>query len=281
MSFLRANWLGAVVVGLCACASAVGQGGPPEGPVFLYQTAPAPPPGPGMMAGPGAHNVMFFRAEMADSGKPVTGVPYSATAVSERNQTLADGNRIHNKTTASVARDAQGRTRREEVMGKIGPWAVNGPHLVFIHDPVSHTDTILDSNDHTAHVLKPGKPGSVPGHFQKTYAGKEVDKDSAEVRTESLGTQTIAGVSAEGKRVTRTIPAGEIGNDRPLETTSEVWYSPELQVVVMSKHSDPRFGETTYQLTDVRRAEPDHSLFEVPGGYTLKQGPPAPPPLPR
>ncbi|HEX8686715.1 MAG TPA: hypothetical protein VF654_09435, partial [Pyrinomonadaceae bacterium] len=60
-----------------------------------------------------------------------------------------------------------------------------------------------------------------------------------------------------------------IGNERAIQITSERWYSPELQVVVMTRHSDPRFGETTYRLTNVTRAEPDRSLFEVPAGYAL------------
>ena len=83
----------------------------------------------------------------------------------------------------------------------------------------------------------------------------------------------MEGVAVEGKRVTRTIPAGQIGNTQPIEITSEVWTSPDLQVVVMSKHSDPRFGETTSQLTGIQRAEPDHSLFEIPAGYSVKNMP--------
>jgi TonB family protein len=88
-------------------------------------------------------------------------------------------------------------------------------------------------------------------------------------KTESLGKQTIEGVEAEGTRTTATIPAGEIGNERPIEIVSERWYSPELQVVVMSRHSDPRFGETSYRLTNIDRGEPARSLFEVPADYTV------------
>ncbi|HKR61036.1 MAG TPA: hypothetical protein VJS64_15055, partial [Pyrinomonadaceae bacterium] len=72
-------------------------------------------------------------------------------------------------------------------------------------------------------------------------------------------------------RATITIPAGEIGNERPLEIVSERWYSAELQAVVMTRHTDPRFGETTYKLTNISRTEPDHSLFEVPAGFTMKE----------
>jgi TonB family protein len=89
---------------------------------------------------------------------------------------------------------------------------------------------------------------------------------------ESLGTQSIEGVQAEGTRTTVTIPAGAMGNERPLLIVSERWYSAELQTVVMTKHSDPRFGETTYRLTNISRSEPDHSLFEVPAGYNVTEG---------
>lgn len=94
--------------------------------------------------------------------------------------------------------------------------------------------------------------------------------DGKEV-TEQLGKQTIEGVEAEGTRTTVTIAAGEIGNDRPIEIVSERWYSPELQLVVMTRHSDPRNGETTYKLTNINRSEPAKSLFEVPAGFTVKE----------
>jgi hypothetical protein len=87
---------------------------------------------------------------------------------------------------------------------------------------------------------------------------------------ESLGEQTIEGVRATGTRSTMVIPAGTIGNDLPITVVSEEWFSPELQVLVMTKHSDPRMGETTYRLTGISRTEPDASLFTRPAGYTVK-----------
>ena len=100
---------------------------------------------------------------------------------------------------------------------------------------------------------------------------------------EQLGKQLIEGVEAEGTRTTVTIPAGEIGNERAIEIVSERWYSPELQVVVMTRTSDPRLGETTYKLTNISRTEQMRSLFEVPPGYTVKEGGPhfAPTPMAR
>ena len=96
----------------------------------------------------------------------------------------------------------------------------------------------------------------------------------AAAKTEDLGTQTIQGVSAQGKRVTRAIPAGREGNEKEIDIVSETWYSPDLQVVVMSKTSDPRFGESVYQLNGITRAEPDPALFTVPSDYTVTQGRP-------
>jgi hypothetical protein len=95
--------------------------------------------------------------------------------------------------------------------------------------------------------------------------------DKKNTRKEELGKQTVEGVEAEGTRYVTTIPAGEIGNEQPIEVVFESWYSPELQTVVMSKFSDPRTGENTYRLTNINRSEPAHSLFEVPADYTIDQ----------
>jgi len=95
--------------------------------------------------------------------------------------------------------------------------------------------------------------------------------DAGQTKKESLGTQTIEGVTAEGTRSTHTIPAGEIGNTLPIEIVDETWYSPELQIMVMTKHRDPRSGENTYRLTNINRSEPDRSLFEVPADYTVSE----------
>jgi hypothetical protein len=312
----------ASVLVLSACAMC--QSSVPEARAdVMYQLAP-PEPG---SAPPLPPNV-FFRTEQlgdgkvrtgyfamaVDTGKPVTGAPYTAAAVTETTQVLADGNRIVNKNTAFVARDSQGRTRREETMGSLGPLAVNGAKMAFINDPVAKVNYVLDLNRQSAHVMKPGNAvAGVPGMAKQgvttngpvvtmmapgpdvmmapgpdvavqkkviiagaSGAGPEQrvwvsnSADAADLKTESLGTQTIEGVSAEGKRVTHTIPAGQIGNERPLEITSEVWTSPDLKLVVLSKRKDPRLGETVYRLTEINRAEPDHSLFEVPANFAIK-----------
>jgi hypothetical protein len=97
--------------------------------------------------------------------------------------------------------------------------------------------------------------------------------ENPNIKTEALGTQAIGGVTAQGTRTTRTIPAGQVGNQAPIVIVTERWYSPELQTDVMHKQINPQFGETTFQLTNIVRAEPDAALFQVPPNYTIKSGP--------
>jgi hypothetical protein len=115
-------------------------------------------------------------------------------------------------------------------------------------------------------MVAAGPPGpGVPGTARlgvAEFGGKDAKK-------ESLGKQTIDGVEAEGTRSTVVIPAGQIGNERDIEIVSEEWYSPDLHTVVMSRYNDPRFGETTFRLTNINRGEPARELFEVPGDYKV------------
>jgi hypothetical protein len=97
--------------------------------------------------------------------------------------------------------------------------------------------------------------------------------DAANTTTEDLGSQTMEGVLVSGARTTRTIPTGQIGNDAPIKIVTEVWTSPDLKTVVYSKRGDPRMGEQTFQLKSIVRAEPDPSLFFVPAGFTINDGP--------
>jgi hypothetical protein len=255
----------------------------------------------------GGDNLQLTWASEAFEGKPVKDAPYTATAVTELEQTLGDGNRIRQKTTSQLARDREGRSRRALTLGAVGPLAAGGetPKMTFLQDPVSGNSYILDSEQKTARRLpRPteitapapadGKPTRIedetfhiavppPGagglHDVPGGAGPmlfaapigAVVRKMPKPKTEDLGSQLIEGVRANGTRSTVTIPAGEMGNERPIVSVTERWFSPDLGVVVMSKHSDPRMGTTTYRLTDVRRGDPDPTLFQVPPGYTVKE----------
>jgi hypothetical protein len=118
----------------------------------------------------------------------------------------------------------------------------------------------------------PSPAAAEPGvmMLQKTIIG---DNEFANATTEDLGSQTMQGVTVTGTRTTRTIPTGQIGNDAPISIVTEVWTSPDLKTVVFSKRTDPRMGEQTFQLTNITRSEPDPSLFTVPAGFTVTDGP--------
>ncbi|HWQ54303.1 MAG TPA: hypothetical protein VN442_11500 [Bryobacteraceae bacterium] len=231
----------------------------------------------------GAAGAGVFRVQMLDAGmavEPVKGAPYSAQAVTETIQVLADGNRIQRKITSSVYRDSEGRTRREQSMAGFGPLAPpdGGPEMIFIADPVAGTSYMLDSRTRTAHAS--GAPAAAMTIRHKMKEGNQIFErriqiapgrpaERPEFKSASLGTQMIEGVLAEGTRTVTVIPAGQMGNERPIEIVSERWFSPELKTVVMSRNNDPRTGETTYRLTNLSRSEPPRSLFEVPADYTI------------
>jgi hypothetical protein len=225
--------------------------------------------------GPRPHGGDFdlVRAEFGFSHKVVTGAPYSAQAVTTFTQTLSNGDHIQGTTTASVARDSQGRTRMDRSLASVGALAAGpgGRRAIVIHDPVAGKSYSLDPSTKTANSMTIPTPRDGP---QGPHPDARPARSQANVKVEELGTQTIQGVSASGKRETRVIPAGKEGNEKEIDIVTETWYSADLQVVVMSKTSDPRFGDSVYQLNTITRAEPDPTLFTVPSDYSVKEGRP-------
>ena len=225
--------------------------------------------GPGRHPGGGPGDFDMVRAEFGVSNKLVTGAPYSAQAVTQFTQTLANGDHIQRTNTASMARDSQGRTRTDRSIATVGYLSVGAggrDRAIVIHDPVAGMSYALDPASKTA------RSTPIPAARQNPEFRGQHERSAA--KTDELGTQVIQGVSAQGKRVTRVIPAGREGNEKDIDIVTETWYSPDLQVVVMSKTSDPRFGESTYQLNSISRTEPDPALFAVPSDYTVKEGRP-------
>jgi hypothetical protein len=241
-------------------------------------------------------------AAVAGPMSTIAGAPYSAQVVTQRVQALADGNRIDQTTSGSVARDSQGRVRREESLPGLGSGDGNGPQLVRIEDPVAGVHWTLDARTKTAikmpfpttKVLSktdgpmPALPAPPPIGPERTFfysstvpaapgnvqiITRAVPESNANVSKTELGTQTVEGVPAQGTRVTRTIPAGAVGNEQPLVITTETWFSPDLKILVMSKTEDPRMGETTYKLTNIQRSEPSADLFQIPSDYTERSQP--------
>ena len=242
-------------------------------------------------------NVFYVRTGLFGPTAPVTGAPYSAQSTTQRVQVLSDGNRIEQTTSGNVARDGQGRVRNETVVAGIALPTGEAPHLITINDPVAGYNYTLDSEHKLAFKMPAPKnaalavknaplemppPGAIAGkQVQIGVAGvpeagivtKLGDASDANVTKTDLGKQTMEGVVVQGTRITRTIPAGSIGNEQPIVITTETWSAPDLKVLVMSKSVDPRIGETTYRLTNIQRSEPSPTLFEIPADYTVKEGP--------
>jgi hypothetical protein len=283
-------WSAALLLGAAAVRAQEGpiEVPPPQEQFAMSHGEQGGPGGDVVFAGPVGEGIELLGFEGMHGGKVVTGAPFSAVAVSETTQTLVDGNHISRTTQTNLFRDGQGRFRKEVTLPAIGPLATAGQpkSFVMIDDPVANAHFILHPEDKTAEKMERGfammKGGAMDGemkgsmkdamkgkfeaHLQEKIADGTLQKDD-------LGTQTIAGVSAQGTRITRTIPAGQIGNERPITIVSEHWYSNDLQMVVMSKRSDPRFGDTTYTLTNIQRSEPDAALFAVPSDFTVHEGP--------
>lgn len=135
-----------------------------------------PPPHPPGVFGHGGDTFVYVSTEMSFGGKLVKGAPYSAEAVTEFTQTLPDGNRIVRKNSATVYRDSEGRTRRDQTLGSIGPFAVAGDpsQTFFINDPVAKVNYILDPRSRTARKL-PLPPGLPPLPFRSTVPGGKHD----------------------------------------------------------------------------------------------------------
>jgi hypothetical protein len=232
----------------------------------------------------------------------VKGRPYQATAVTVVKQTLANGSHVVHTTTATVARDSSGRTVRIQKLSKVGPWMsssdgsqLNSPILTTIFDPVANTHTDFTSDTKVAHVLSvPAPPpgSALDGNVGFAMIGRgpvsgpassggvrpgtmalQSRADSSQLpsipKTESLGTKTIEGIPVTGTKTTTTIPVGAIGNDTDIVISRDVWYSPDLKLVLESTQTDPRFGETSYTLSNIQRGEPDSNQFQVPAGYTI------------
>lgn len=228
-------------------------------------------------------------------GKVVKSAPYAAEIVSESVQVLPDGNRIRQSSTVKVYRDSEGRTRREATLGP-GAMMMLGAvsqttqqHVIFINDPVAKVSYALNPQDKTGTKSawpqngtgammarrQPASGGGPGGRGMMMGGGPGRGPEMRFVqysKTESLGRQTVEGIPADGTRTTVTIPAGQMGNEQPIVVVRESWFSPDLQVTVLSKNTDPRFGDSTSKMTNISRAEPAHALFEPSADFKITAG---------
>lgn len=210
------------------------------------------------------------------NGTAMQGEPYTATLKTTRVQTLADGTKITRTTVVKEARDSGGRIYRETHQEL--PEGESNSNFVnfFVFDPVNRTNLIWNSREkqvaviHLPDLQQLRSNAATAPRIHGTVLAQRANSDPAP-QIEELGTQTINGVTAIGRRVTNVIPAGKQGNDQPITLTSETWRSPDLNLVVRQIRDDPRSGLTTMEVTDLQPGEPDSALFQIPEGYAVKE----------
>jgi hypothetical protein len=230
---------------------------------------------------------VVVRGPLLEVMRAVPGEPYSAEQESEHSQTLANGTHIQQKRILSrTFRDSQGRIRTERMpfAGLSTPVEAEGqiPTVIHLYDPVAGYSYTLDSKRHIAHRIAVGLNGAANTNVNRGTAMTPRTGDGparlplwsrvpemGRVKEESLGTQVIEGVQAEGTRTRMTTPAGAQGNDRPLVHVCDRWHSQELALTLVSDCTDPRSGRVILRLQNLDRGEPDPALFEVPADYTI------------
>lgn len=230
-----------------------------------------------------------FLGQDAAAVSVVRGAPFAAATVTTLSQTLGDGTRIERTLKGKVFRDGAGRVRREQTIAGLAALNPDGDAqpIVTIVDPIAGVTYVIDSARSIAHRTTidrrvwstrppppPPPPPPAPDGRPVSPAGPPPPPPAPPRPGEqSLGPRSFDGVAAAGRRTVLTIPIGQIGNDRPIEVSTERWESPELSALVMSRHSDPRTGEIEFRLINISRGEPAATLFTVPEGYTVVDRP--------
>ena len=262
-----------------------------------------------MLVTPDTQSMAPLRASTVVESRITTGRPYSAEATTEFVQVLGDGNKIVRRSTVRIYRDGEGRTRREELApdGTVKSISIYDPvaHVSYVLDPSTRTarrspirfvypakamaDKVGAEREAAARVA--GKIEVAPEPLPAQAASEDIRKRQTELvvraagvgasqpamkvqrdaREESLGQTVIDGVPADGKRVTTVLPAGAIGNQQAITVSSEQWFSPDLEILLMTRHADPRSGETSYTLSNITRGEPAAGLFDVSSDYTIQE----------
>jgi hypothetical protein len=231
-----------------------------------------------VLHGDGAQSMGAIRLEIGgfDDRDNAKGIPLTADVVTTHVQYLSDGNKITNDETSHFYRDSEGRTRRENKLMLPGH-STDTPTMIMINDPVAHTRFVLNTVHKSAdQVVVENGPADANVMYMKKRQDEQVVINKAPSNEqpenkEDLGTQSIEGVTARGTRTSHVIPAGKIGNEKPITVTTESWFSDEVGMEVLRVHKDPWSGEVTTKVTNIRRGEPDASLFTAPADYKVEK----------
>jgi hypothetical protein len=205
---------------------------------------------------------------------PIPNAPFSGTINVERSTVLRDGSIARFKTIRNIHRDSRGRIYNES-RGLLPASSTDTPQVVSIHlyDPQTRVSTVLNPRLRTfwtSTVNRP--PETVPPVFLNASPTGNSLPQNEFTREEDLGTQEIEGLVVHGIRETQTIPAESGGTAKEIVITDEYWYSADLRINMVIKHSDPRTGAVTMTVIRVTRSEPDPALLQIPEGYTPARG---------
>ena len=202
---------------------------------------------------------------------PIPNAPFSGVINVERSIVRQDGTVVNLKTSRAIHRDSHGRIYNEyrnllPASSSETPQVTN----ILLYDPQTRTSTTLFPAQHAYRSSTTRRP---PATTPPIFASN--GPQNAFTREEDLGTQVMQGLAVHGLRHTQTIPAGS-GSDKDIVLTDEYWYSEDLRVNLVLKHNDPRTGAVIMTVTQVVRADPDSSLFQIPDGYTGPEAGPTP-----
>ena len=199
---------------------------------------------------------------------PIAGVPFSATAFIENRQTMPDGSVGATRNVNLIGRDSRGRTHGE--MRNRVPVSFEGmPPLLEVHlyDPQTRVQTVYEPATRIARrSLRP----------EPHQPANPSAASNPMVKVEDLGSDTIENIDVKGTRRTVTIPAQASVSGVDLTVVDEYWYSEDLHVNVLLRHNDPRTGEQTVTLKEIKREEPPQAFFEVPQDYKIVDMTPPP-----
>jgi hypothetical protein len=223
---------------------------------------------------------------IAEEPTGIAGSPYSGVAVTQSTTVFSDGNRIVRTNTTRYYRDGQGRTRVERTFG--GQDGAEKPSqsnlMITITDPVGGELYFVRPQNRFVEAMKLG-PGLIAARSAAASAadrqvpfalmgigmaiGASLSTEASSTST-SLGQKVVNGVTATGTHTVRTIPVGVLGNEKPITSTVDEWFSPDLDVPVQITQKSSIGGDVTLNLTQLVRGEPDAALFAPPAGYTVR-----------
>jgi hypothetical protein len=200
---------------------------------------------------------------------PIPNAPFSGVIEVRRSIVQRDGSIAEFKTIRAIGRDSQGRIYNES--RRLLPFSsTETPQVtrVLLYDPQTRASTTLFPQERIFTTSTVDRPPAAapPALLYASPAGNSLPRNEF-TKEEDLGIHEMEGLPAHGVREIQTIPADSGGTGKEIIIRDEYWYSDDLRMNLVIKHSDPRTGTVTMAVVQVSRTEPDPGLFEIPHDY--------------